>query len=726
MFIKVVLLLLFVSPTSHAKLITTSLKIDMTRPFEGEPLKLKGYKKEFQDRLKMIQDKKYAKCINDKKTPKETPDRMRVWWSYMVLKCARKVYKVKSGLRKYIKTHIEEMNQYQGDTSYLADDIGRLLVSLASSKSYIISDFEKDFLQKIEPQLKPVEKAKLYSFLGARSEQADDPQKAAEYYFRAFDMDQQPMYATRLKTLLNKKDELVSTYKDFFDNFGKSKEQVERENYNAFYYTPGSFSKLRKGVQLLNKYESSKYKVVSRIYRIVKNRIKPGSKNKWVREIKKCHVACINRLAKRYYQAHSYPMSAFIAGLAYEKQENAEAKLVAGMSTLQQGLYEQAESHLKVAVEKSEPNTKVYFEAKFRLGLLYYRLKKYDQAKLTLDNLEAHKEINDFNLQTTYWLWRSLQKLGDDKSKVVRNRLIKLYPLTYYGLLANYEKNNEKLILPTNIHVFQKNMNWDKEQILSWENFNDFLQMNFFDLARKELKPLFNVQNDQEAVLFSHFSSLAADHYSAIKTMNIIWDKNPYVNFTKNTTKLTLPVEYDSMVNEFADKYSIERNLIRSLIKQESSYRLRAVSSSNAKGLMQIVPITIKDSARYLKISNSYAKSQIYDPNMNIRLGSSYLNRMINAFKGHVPLALAAYNAGIGNIRRWIKKRPNDLSGLEELGSSQIEHEIWIDELPWAETSFYVKAILRNLILYRFYYEGVRTIPKPVWQLDTPVTASTF
>ena len=87
----------------------------------------------------------------------------------------------------------------------------------------------------------------------------------------------------------------------------------------------------------------------------------------------------------------------------------------------------------------------------------------------------------------------------------------------------------------------------------------------------------------------------------------------------------------------------------------------------------------------------------------------------MRAFKGNIPLALAAYNAGIGNMRRWMKHRSNELDPLQTKNSSQPEDEIWVDELPWAETSFYVKAIMRNLILYRLVYEDIQTLPEPIW-----------
>ena len=142
----------------------------------------------------------------------------------------------------------------------------------------------------------------------------------------------------------------------------------------------------------------------------------------------------------------------------------------------------------------------------------------------------------------------------------------------------------------------------------------------------------------------------------------------------------------------------------------------KAKSWSNAMGLMQLMPMTIKDAAGYAKIDKRYARKEIYSPEVNIKLGTSYLRRLIRAFDGHIPFALAAYNAGIGNIRRWMAMRPEELKPLTKLHNSDNRNEIWVDELPWVETNHYVKSILRNLILYRFVYSNENVFTDPIWE----------
>ena len=83
-----------------------------------------------------------------------------------------------------------------------------------------------------------------------------------------------------------------------------------------------------------------------------------------------------------------------------------------------------------------------------------------------------------------------------------------------------------------------------------------------------------------------------------------------------------------------------------------------------------------------------------------LKLMPYYLKRMVRAFKGHVPLALAAYNVGIGNMRKWLKNR-EITKNLQNKLTSHPRTDLWMDEMPWSETRYYVKAVLRNYLIYR-------------------------
>lgn len=116
----------------------------------------------------------------------------------------------------------------------------------------------------------------------------------------------------------------------------------------------------------------------------------------------------------------------------------------------------------------------------------------------------------------------------------------------------------------------------------------------------------------------------------------------PPIHMTKisNTGSAT---EFDSIIQEAAAKYNLPVNLIKSVIKQESNFNPNAVSGAGASGLMQLMPATAKG----LGVTN------VFDPRDNIFGGSKYLRQMLDKYNGNTTLALAAYNAGPGNVDKY-------------------------------------------------------------------------
>jgi len=100
---------------------------------------------------------------------------------------------------------------------------------------------------------------------------------------------------------------------------------------------------------------------------------------------------------------------------------------------------------------------------------------------------------------------------------------------------------------------------------------------------------------------------------------------------------------YDQIIRAIAQKYSIESDLIHSIIRVESNYNAAAVSPKGAVGLMQLMPETARE----------YGVNNIYDPKENIEGGVRYLKDLIKAFDGKTDLVLAAYNAGQEAIKKY-------------------------------------------------------------------------
>ncbi|MDE2180145.1 MAG: tetratricopeptide repeat protein [candidate division NC10 bacterium] len=152
------------------------------------------------------------------------------------------------------------------------------------------------------------------------------------------------------------------------------------------------------------------------------------------------------------------------------------------------------------------------------------------------------------------------------------------------------------------------------------------------------------------------------------------------------------PLGYWGPVQEQSARYALDPYLVVALIREESAFGERVVSPSGAVGLMQLLPITANHLVR--AAGNSGDPTKLDAPTNNIALGTQYLAMMIEEFKGNWAKALAAYNAGPNQVRRWIGR----------LGDRADDE--FIEEIPFAETKAYVKRVLGSYYRYRTQYSA--------------------
>lgn len=493
---------------------------------------------------------------------------------------------------------------------------------------------------------------------------------------------------------------------------------------NRAYDSQDFVSAIEDGIQLLQKFPGSRRSleaadVILDIYLSIANRTDEKYRNvrqTVVKEMEKADAGRLHRWANNAYARGNYLDALQLAEKAYDKYagqvEATKVLLLAGKAAVASGEYGDAQT-LFEKLGKLHGGTPEAAEATFRLGLVEFRRKRFSQASTYFERVMALNSGSDFEYRALHWLWRSQQRIDAAKSLPYGQQLVARYPFSYYGLRAQAELNGGQVKMPTSDQKFKIELRLLETERLAWERLLILLKAGWFKEAEKELDALPDPQTNEEKLIRARLWALAMRYDLAIMEISKAIENDPSLAQIP-VLKIVFPEEYSQWVSRESKNTGIAADWLRSLIRQESSFRPDVKSPAGALGLMQVLPSTGAEVAKDLRIKGFEASESLLMPEINIRIGATYLNRLIKNFNGNLPLALAAYNAGPGRMRRWLSAR-KDLGPIETSATSNPEVEIWLDELPWEETSFYVKSILRNWIVYRLLDGSKLSLSEPLW-----------
>ncbi len=293
--------------------------------------------------------------------------------------------------------------------------------------------------------------------------------------------------------------------------------------------------------------------------------------------------------------------------------------------------------------------------------------------------------------QTEYWRARSLERLGQREEAAALYQSLSAAPYEdLYALFcrAHGAANRD---LPTN-PLKIKRPDWPQiaEQTMPSELrlAYELTALNNARDARLEIQTNLKRSNQRYA------DALLADLYNSSGNMLLMMRSArrafPQLATVEQDTvpnyflKMYYPRKYEEAIIKYSQQNNLDPYLVMGLIHQESSFNPVARSPVGAVGLMQLMPPTAKELARRLGSS-----SNVEDPEVNIRLGTYYFRRLVDMFRGVVQLAVASYNAGMGNVMRWRHAAPR--KPMDE----------FIESMPFAETRNYVKRVTMLSASYR-------------------------
>lgn len=279
-----------------------------------------------------------------------------------------------------------------------------------------------------------------------------------------------------------------------------------------------------------------------------------------------------------------------------------------------------------------------------------------------------------------YWAARAAQANGNTAIAQDWLKLAAQYPTAFYGQLAQAERApGEPLRFPAAPAVDEAAYRAYRGHALVK------LALAFYHAGQDELALPLLTHLAAEAETPGHLAALMR-----ICTQHRLLHAQVKVAKYAQRDNLFLPQGWPRL--PLPDSTPLEPSLALAIARQESEFNPRAVSSANARGLMQLLPSTGRKVADKLELN--YTLEKLFDPVFNLRLGSHYLHDLIEGFNGKLILAVAGYNAGPGRSREWVQR-------FGQPGGDLAQTLTFMELIPFAETRNYVQRVLEHRQTYR-------------------------
>ena len=238
----------------------------------------------------------------------------------------------------------------------------------------------------------------------------------------------------------------------------------------------------------------------------------------------------------------------------------------------------------------------------------------------------------------------------------------------------------------------------DPQLVQKFERARDLALVGLDDAARRELREI------EKRARSAADRKLLMTEYAAVKS----YERSSFIGEVgfgaarlrtglKGESRLywefAYPRAWDNAVQQASRSTSVPEELIWGIMRAESHFRFDAQSPVGALGLMQVMPFTARKVADLMNLKSFDTRSLLV-PETNIRLGSRYLQRLVEKFSGKVPLVAAGYNAGPHRVNAWVRN------------FGTLDMDEFIEHIPYVETRNYVKRVVRNCQIYGLLYQG--------------------
>ncbi|HZZ84599.1 MAG TPA: transglycosylase SLT domain-containing protein [Anaeromyxobacteraceae bacterium] len=378
---------------------------------------------------------------------------------------------------------------------------------------------------------------------------------------------------------------------------------------------------------------------------------------------------------------------------------------------------DQPEEARRVLTELLEqhPRTEFRGEALFRLAWMDKRAGRTDAAVEALGRLEQEfRELDAYeHARAAYWRARLLAARGQgrdrEEARGIFAGLVARYPVDYYGLLsrarlAELDPGERFAQATLRLPPSPPGFRYDAGALAEDRHFGAgvrLLRMGLAQSAAEELRaadrrPWIDAAPAEldPLLLLAELLDRAQDHRAAhnlVRTAGRQALRQKPEGRALRIWRIAYPPAFRDDIERWSSSAGVPADLLQGLMREESGLDPLVVSPAGAVGLTQLMLPTARQVARQLKLRPPSQLDLMRGP-LNIRLGASYLGRLLRRFDGSPALAAAAYNAGPNAVGRWLKAQ----------GTLSLDE--FVEEIPLQETRGYVKRVLRSYGAYRLLY----------------------
>ncbi len=332
-----------------------------------------------------------------------------------------------------------------------------------------------------------------------------------------------------------------------------------------------------------------------------------------------------------------------------------------------------------------------------RAALFYYAAKDFGETERLLK--ESIGTPSSFVARPIYWLYRlySEQKKESEAKKLL-DKLETEYPFSFHTLIAMTARSEDpgSVLLKRNLHQTTRSNQMPLVNPLI-EQVEILHRLGFDTTASQVLNwavaESYGIEPEVKIYL-AELKREQGDYHGKISILTDVLYNNPNL-VSKETMELYFPKVFFPIFERQSS--IVDPYLLISIARRESAFNIKAVSSANAHGLMQLLPAVKKE----LRKDNN-----LFDPNDNVEVGAHYVLKLLKQVDGQIHLALAAYNAGPHKVSTWTQRYP---------ASDPI---LFVDLIPYRETREYVASVLRNYYWYRRIHQNDQNLtPQRILEL---------